>query len=75
VRSFAKTLLVGLGMISAVAGCVDNPPPVERVPVAAPADADARRGYDRPKPLPEQSRLYDRDLPAEPGRPAPAPQK
>jgi hypothetical protein len=46
-------------------GCADNPPPVERVPVAAP-DGDVRRGYDRAKPLPEQSRLYDRDIPPEP---------
>jgi len=54
-------MLVGLGVTTAMAaGCVQAPQFVERVPVAAP-DSDARRGYDRPKPMPEQPRMFDRD--------------
>ena len=65
-RSFV-TMAAGVGLTLAAVGCAESPPPVERVPVVAPSDsADGRRGYDRPKPLPEQARLYDRDLPPEP---------
>jgi hypothetical protein len=40
---------------------------VERVPVAAPlAGGQTTREYDRPKPLPERSTLYERELPPEP---------
>jgi hypothetical protein len=47
-------------MVTAVAGCAQTSPFVERVPVAAP-DSDQRLGYDRPKPMPEQPRFFDRD--------------
>jgi hypothetical protein len=64
-------VLIGLGMATAMTGCAQSPQFVERVPVAAP-DSDARRGYDRPKPMPEQPRVFDRDPrtapPTEPGR-------
>ena len=53
-------MFVGLGMAAGLAGCVQAPQYVERVPVAAP-DSDARRGYDRPKPMPDQPGFFDRD--------------
>jgi hypothetical protein len=59
VRGITK-MLIGLGMATTMIGCVQSPQFVERVPVAAP-DSDARRGYDRPKPMPDQPRFFDRD--------------
>jgi hypothetical protein len=51
-------------MMGAV-GCTTYETRLERVPVAAAGSAEPR-GYDRIKPLPEDARLYDRDLPPEP---------
>lgn len=47
--------------VSLLAGCADSSPPVERVPVAAPNNRDQRIEYDRPKPLPDNAYLWDRD--------------
>jgi len=63
-RTFGITL-IGMGIMVGGFGCEDSRP-VERVPVAAPGNRESRIDYDRPKPLPEQSRFYDRDLPPEP---------
>jgi len=65
-----KRILIGLGMAAGMAGCVQAPQYVERVPVAAP-DSDARRGYDRPKPMPDQPGFFDRDLRTAPPQPEP----
>jgi hypothetical protein len=63
-------MLIGLGMATTIVGCVQSPQYVERVPVAAP-DSDARRGYDRPKPMPDQPRIFDRDPRTAPPPPPP----
>ena len=54
------SMLIGLGMAGGLAGCVQAPQYVERVPVAAP-DSDTPRGYDRPKPMPDQPGFFDHD--------------
>ena len=64
-RTFAITL-IGIGSMIGAAGCAQQPPPVERVPVAAAGDAESRVMPERPQPLPERSGLYDRELPPEP---------
>jgi hypothetical protein len=48
-------------VIGPVLGCAHEPPPLERVPVAAPGDRAALIEQPRPKPLPDNARLYDRD--------------
>ena len=63
-------IMIGLGM----AGCAAAPQYVERVPVAAP-DSDTPRGYDRPRPMPDQPGYFDReaaphDVPPPPPPPA-----
>ena len=71
-RGITRALL-GLGMMTALgAGCTESPQYVERVPVVAP-DSEPRRGYDRPKPMPEQPRMFDRDPRTAPPPPAPEP--
>jgi hypothetical protein len=63
VRPFINTLL-GVGIpLTGLLGCAEPPPQVERVTVAAPDNRDNRLEYARPKPLPDDARLYDRDLP------------
>jgi hypothetical protein len=49
-----------------ISGCDPQERMVERVPVAAPSNGDVPRGYDRPKPLPDQRGMDDRDLLPEP---------
>jgi hypothetical protein len=57
--------VIGMALATAVvAGCADERM-VERVPVAAPSNGEVPRGYDRPKPLPDQN-VDDRDLLPEP---------
>ena len=68
------SMLIGLGMAAGIGGCVQAPQYVERVPVAAP-DSDARRGYDRPKPMPDQARFFDRDGAPRLAPPAPEPER
>ena len=54
--------VVGLGLRGAMTcGCMSEPPSVERVPVASPDNRDSRIEYDRPKPLPDDAKLWDRD--------------
>ncbi|HEY7114985.1 MAG TPA: hypothetical protein VH475_00275 [Tepidisphaeraceae bacterium] len=65
VRNLLSIAFVGLGIVAA-GGCTSEPPPVERVPVAAPQNQDSRIEYEHPKPLPDQARLSDRALPPEP---------
>jgi hypothetical protein len=74
--------LAGLGLVGAMsAGCAHEPPSVERVTVAAPGNRDARIEYDRPRPLPDDARLWDRDreyhpeppIGQRPGTPTPTP--
>jgi hypothetical protein len=55
-------------IVSAV-GCTSEPPPVERVPVAAPGNRDSRIEYDQPRPLPDNARLWDRDAEYAPPKP------
>jgi hypothetical protein len=58
--------VLGIGLATGiVSGCIEERS-VERVPVAAPSGEGMRLGYDRAKPLPDQSGLYDRDLLPEP---------
>jgi hypothetical protein len=49
----------------ALGGCVVEGPALERVPVAAPVTGErgTTRELDGPKPLPERSRLFDREPP------------
>lgn len=59
-RTFAMKLgALGL-VIASTVGC-STPAPVERVPVAAAGNRDSRITYDKPKPLPDDARLLDRD--------------
>jgi hypothetical protein len=61
VRTFdSKLLALGWVIGGFAAGC-EAPATVERVPVAAPDNRSARIEYDKPRPLPENARLYDRD--------------
>lgn len=54
--------VIGMALAAAViSGCADERM-VERVPVAAPSNGDSYRGYDQPKPLPDQPGMDDRDL-------------
>ena len=77
-----RGLVIGAAAVAAATIGCESPPRVERVPVAAPGNPDARVEYARPKPLPDNARLYDRDHeyapqppPRDDRRPAPAPEK
>ncbi len=63
-------IAAGLGLVSGTVGCAADERPVDRVPVPAPGNPDARRHEtDRPKPLPEDATLMDRvrrDVPPPP---------
>jgi hypothetical protein len=67
VHTLSKAI-VGIVLGGAVAGCSNDYGPryVERVPVAAPGAPEYRMEYERPRPMPEQSGRFDRELPPEP---------
>jgi hypothetical protein len=69
-----KSVITLVGMTTALGagfGCSGYSSPVERVPVAAPGDRVSRLEYERPKPLPDDARYYDRERPLV----APAPER
>src|SRR5688500_18822730 len=67
VHTLSKAI-VGIVLAGGVAGCANDSGPryVERVPVAAPGAPETRFEYERPRPLPERSGRFDRELPPEP---------
>jgi len=57
-----KSILAGMFLLAALAGCRDNSPEVQRVPTPAPGRDTERTHYDRPKPLPDDAHDGPRGL-------------
>jgi hypothetical protein len=69
VHKFA-IFLTGAGLIAAAAGC-SGEQPVSRVTIPSADNPDTPRlTYERPKPMPEQSRPLDREVPEQSPPPA-----